>query len=151
MDDKDKTGKHQFDADQLILNLNLRIPGEVNAISPVVEKVMWVVNQMGCAGGKEFEIELALQEALANAVVHGCKEDPGKEVEFVVACDRKKGMIIIVRDPGKGFDPDKIPNPVVGECLYSEHGRGVFLINQLMDEVEFKKGGTEIFMRKSKD
>ncbi len=139
----------EFDPDNLDLRLHLAIPADVKAISPVVEKVMWVVAKMGCADGKEFEIETALREALANAVVHGCKQDRKKEVEFLVACDEEKGMMILVRDPGAGFNPDEIPSPIEGQCLYSEHGRGIFLINQLMDEVRFEKGGTEIFMRKT--
>ena len=58
-------------------------------------------------------------------------------------------MLIIVRDPGGGFAPEEIPSPVSGECLYSAHGRGIYLINQLMDDVRFKRGGTEIHMRKN--
>ena len=138
----------EFDGQELLLRLDLTIPGSVTAIGPAVEKVMWVVRQMGCAEGKEFEIETALQESLANAVVHGCQKDPDKQVQFVVACDEQRGMLIVVRDPGGGFDPDGIPSPIVGQCIYSEHGRGIYLINQLMDEVRYERGGTEIYMRK---
>jgi serine/threonine-protein kinase RsbW len=65
-----------------------------------------------------------------------------------VACDESKGMLIVVRDPGPGFDPAAIPSPTVGQNIYRHHGRGIYLINQLMDEVSFDKGGTEIRMRK---
>jgi serine/threonine-protein kinase RsbW len=136
------------DEGQKLIQLNLTIPGEVKAIDPVVEKIMWVVEQMKCAEGKEFEVETALREALANAVVHGCGEDPKKRVQFIVACNAKQGMTIIVRDPGRGFDPEKVPNPVERDRLYSVHGRGIYLINQLMDEVRFEKGGSEIHMKK---
>jgi serine/threonine-protein kinase RsbW len=81
-------------------------------------------------------------------VVHGAKEDPSKTVECIVACDEQKGMLIMVRDPGPGFDPASIPNPCNGSNIYSSHGRGIFLINQLMDEVKFQKNGTEIHMLK---
>ena len=57
-------------------------------------------------------------------------------------------MIIIVRDPGKGFDPGLVPSPIVGKNIYADSGRGIFLINQLMDEVRFEKNGTEIWMIK---
>jgi serine/threonine-protein kinase RsbW len=70
-------------------------------------------------------------------------------VEFCVACDQMRGLLIVVRDPGPGFDPASIPNPTIGENIFSEHGRGIFLVNQLMDEVYFERGGTEIHMRKS--
>jgi serine/threonine-protein kinase RsbW len=57
-------------------------------------------------------------------------------------------MLIVVRDPGKGFDPGKIPSPIVGENVFANQGRGIYLINQLMDEVKFLKNGTEIHMIK---
>jgi serine/threonine-protein kinase RsbW len=65
-----------------------------------------------------------------------------------VACDEAHGMLIVVRDPGKGFDPATLPSPVNGERVFSDHGRGIYLINQLMDEVKFLKNGTEIHMIK---
>jgi serine/threonine-protein kinase RsbW len=138
----------KLEGEPLVLNLKLTIPGDVKAIDPAVEKIMWVVNRMGCAEGKEFEVETALREALANAVVHGCGENPRKQVEFVVACNAEKGVTIVVRDPGRGFDPGKVPSPVEGDQLYSVHGRGIYLINELMDDVRFEKGGSEIHMRK---
>jgi serine/threonine-protein kinase RsbW len=58
-------------------------------------------------------------------------------------------MLIVVRDPGEGFNPQSVPSPVMGQNVFSEHGRGIFLINQLMDEVRFERGGTEIHMKKA--
>ena len=52
------------------------------------------------------------------------------------------------KDPGSGFDPFRVPDPCNGENVYSNHGRGIYLINQLMDEVKFHKNGTEIHMVK---
>lgn len=138
----------EFEPQRLLLKLDLRIPGDPNAIGPVVENVMQIVREMGCAEGKEFEVELALQEALANAIIHGCCGDRQREVECCVACDENRGMLIVVRDPGKGFDPGAIPSPIEGQNIFSTHGRGIYLINQLMDEVHFDKGGTEIRMKK---
>lgn len=138
----------EFSSKRLILRLERTIPGDVKAIDPVVEKVMEVAAEMGCAAGKEFAIETALREALANAVIHGCRKDPHKKIQICVACDEDRGMLIVVRDPGGGFDPSQVPNPVVGERVFAEHGRGIYLINQLMDEVTITRGGTEIRMRK---
>jgi len=137
-----------FESEKLVVRLDMTIPADVEAITPVVDRVMTMVGEFGCGKGHEFAIEMALREALANAVIHGAKHDPEKQVEFCVACDAERGMLIVVRSPGEGFDPAKLPSPVVGQQIYSEHGRGIFLINQLMDEVRFEKGGTEIHMRK---
>jgi serine/threonine-protein kinase RsbW len=137
-----------FDPDQLNLRLRVTLAADRKAVDPVVQQVMSVVRQMNGVDGKEDAIELALQEALANAVIHGAKEDPSKIVECLVSSDKERGILIVVRDPGPGFSPQSIPGCTVGENLYSNHGRGIFLINQLMDQVEFKKNGTEIHMIK---
>jgi serine/threonine-protein kinase RsbW len=140
--------EYDFDPEKLKLRVRVTLAADRKSVDPVVEQVMEAVRQMKCADGKEDAIELSLQEALANAVVHGAKEDPSKIVECVVACDDQAGILIIVRDPGPGFDPKAIPACTVGENLFSNHGRGIFLINQLMDEVKFHKNGTEIHMVK---
>lgn len=132
----------------MILKLKVTLAADPNAIEPVVEGVMEIVREMQCAAGNEDAIELALSEALANAVVHGAKADPSKIIECDVGCDESRGMLIVVRDPGQGFDPNAIPSPVCGESIYSDHGRGIYLINELMDEVKFAKNGTEIHMIK---
>ena len=138
----------EFNAEDLILRLDLTLPADVNEIDPVVQRIMAIVSSMECGSGKEFEIETALREALANAVVHGCKGDPGHKIQVAVACDESRGMLIVVRDPGSGFDPRAIPSPTTGQNVFRSHGRGIYLINELMDEVRFEKGGTEIWMRK---
>ena len=137
-----------FDPERLSLRVRVTLAADRTAVDPVVEQVMAAVRDTKCVNGKADAIELALHEALANAVVHGAKEDPSKIVECIVACDEQRGVLIIVRDPGEGFDPKSIPSCTVGENLYSNHGRGIFLINQLMDEVQFRKNGTEIHMVK---
>jgi serine/threonine-protein kinase RsbW len=137
-----------FEADKLMVRFTAMVKADVNAIQPVVNGIMQIITGMKCGAGKEHEIELALQEAMANAVIHGCRNDPSKMVEACVACDQSRGLLIVVRDPGPGFDPASIPNPTKGQSVFSEHGRGIFLVNQLMDEVHFERGGTEIHMRK---
>ncbi|HEY3930010.1 MAG TPA: ATP-binding protein [Candidatus Koribacter sp.] len=116
-------------------------------VSPVVDQVMRMVQETACAVGKELDVELSLREALANAIKHGANGDSSKTVECRVSCG-PQGILIVVRDPGNGFDPNSVPDPLAGENIYSNHGRGIFLINKLMDEVKFEKNGTEIHMRK---
>jgi serine/threonine-protein kinase RsbW len=137
-----------FDPDGLQIRVRIEVPGRLDAISPAVERVMAEAHAMECSRGKEFEIETALREALANAIRHGCGHDETKSVEICVACDESQGMLIVVRDPGPGFDPAEIPSPTLGQNIFRHHGRGIYLISELMDEVWFEKGGTEIRMRK---
>ena len=144
----DSPSRIDFNSDNLKLRLKMNIAADRERVTEVVEGIMKVVRAMECACGQEADVELALQEALANAIVHGAHADRNKTVECRVACDDAHGMLIIVTDPGDGFDPATVPNPLLAENLYSSHGRGIFLINRLMDQVEFKHGGTEIHMRK---
>ena len=145
---EDAAAPIQFECDDLIVRLDVELPGDAAAITPVVDRVLALARDTGCAQGKEFEIETALREALANAVSYGCDHNASKTVQLSVACDRERGMIIVVRDPGPGFDPAQVPSPVAAEQLFSHHGRGIFLISQLMDHVEFGHGGREIRMHK---
>lgn len=139
----------EFEGKKLKVQLDITISAHPDSISPVVEAVLALAREMKCAVGKEFEIETAVRESLANAIHHGCGEDSSKRVECCVACDEAHGMLIVVRDPGPGFDPAAVASPIVGKNIYSNHGRGIYLINQLMDEVRFERGGSEIRMRKS--
>ena len=130
------------------MHFEVTLPADVAAISPVVGWVMRLVGELEYASGKEFEIEMALREALANAILHGCKADPAKKIDCSVTGDRDQGIMIVVRDPGTGFDPKAIPSPTDDPNLHSEHGRGILLISSLMDEVKHECNGTVIRMRK---
>jgi len=129
-------------------HFEVMLSADVSAISPVVGWVMRLVSDLEYAAGKEFEIEMALREALANAVTHGCKGDSTKKIECSVTGNKDRGILIVVRDPGPGFDYSDLPSPTEDENLFSERGRGIYLINKLMDEVEYKHNGSEIHMRK---
>jgi anti-sigma regulatory factor (Ser/Thr protein kinase) len=128
--------------------LNMVIPADAGAASSLCDGVMQVVREMKLAAGKEFEVELALREALANAIEHGCQSDPSKCIQCCVAGDESGDVVIVVRDPGPGFDPTRVPDPREGENLLRDGGRGIHLINEFMDEVRFAHDGREIQMRK---
>jgi serine/threonine-protein kinase RsbW len=138
----------EFHTDKLTLRVDELVPSNADAISPVVDKLMNVINESDCAPKESFDVETALREALANAVIHGNRQNPNKKVRICCACQPGRGLLIIVKDEGEGFDPATIPSPLVGEKINADHGRGIFLINQMMDAVEFRRGSTEIHMRK---
>ncbi len=127
--------------------LNLVIPADVAAISTVADGVMQLVHEKLGAEGRSVEIEIALREALANAIKHGCKNDPTKNVQCCLALEADGEILIIVRDPGPGFDASAVPNPLAGAGPTKTSGRGVFLINQFMDEVRYEDEGREVRMR----
>jgi serine/threonine-protein kinase RsbW len=120
----DSESTFDFLADKLLFKLQVTLAADKAAVDAVVQRIMASIRAKDCAAGKEQEIELALSEALANAVVHGAKSDTSKVVECDVACDANRSLLIVVRDPGDGFDPAAIPSPVIGQNIYSGHGRG---------------------------
>ena len=128
--------------------LNIVIPADPAAMERVIAGLKELL------AGKQWpeieiaKVELAVQEALANAIRHGCKNDPHKQVQCCITFDATGELVIVVRDPGTGFDLATVPNPLEGNNLLKGSGRGVFLINQLMDTAEFTEGGRKVLMRK---
>jgi serine/threonine-protein kinase RsbW len=95
----------------------------------------------------EIDILVALQEALANAVFHGCQDDSSETIHCSVAID-PTGFTIIVRDPGPGFDVEAATQSTKAGDNTTEHGRGISLMQGLMDEVTYRHGGAEVELRK---
>ena len=99
---------------------------------------------------EEHKIEMAVHESLINAIWHGNKNDPAKQVwlQFQIFGDR---LEIRVRDQGNGFDPDHIPDPLAESNLLKVSGRGIFLIRAYVDEFRVKSvvgSGTEVTLVK---
>ena len=138
----------QFDPRTSKLDVDVLIDSRIEAINPVVEKLMGLLTTNCCPHEHELAVEIALREALANAVIHGNHRNARKKVRVRVGCDSMRGILIAVKDQGEGFDPSLLPNPLIGEHVASDHGRGIFLINRLMDETHFEDRGREIHMRK---
>ncbi len=128
--------------------LNIVVPATPSSIPTVSEGVAQLLQRKHWPEDELIKVDLALQEALANGIRHGCKDDPTKHVQCCVTCDASGELLIVVRDPGSGFDATALPNPLEGDNVLKPGGRGVFLINQLMDEVAFADGGREVQMRK---
>jgi serine/threonine-protein kinase RsbW len=131
-----------------LLEIDAWIPSEINAISPLVERLMRLVEGSHCVTGEETAVELALREALSNAVVHGNRLDTHKLVHVRCRCKVGKGISITVSDQGQGFDPSAVPDPLSVDNLEADHGRGIHIMKLLMDEVSFEQRGTEVHMRK---
>jgi serine/threonine-protein kinase RsbW len=131
--------------------MNLTLPAVPSSILKVSEGVTQMLADKGWKEDDIIKVDLALQEALANGIRHGAKNDPTKFIQCVVTTDASGDLVIVVRDPGPGFDPQAVPNPLEGDNILKSSGRGVFLINQLMDEVTFADSGREVQMKKRKE
>ena len=129
------------------IELERSLPSNVAAISPFVDRLMLLLKKCGCVAEGESDVEIALREALANAIIHGNHENPQKHVHVRCRC-RRDGVSIAVKDEGRGFDISKAPDPTAPPNIGSVHGRGIYLMKTLMDEVRFEEGGVVVHMRK---
>jgi serine/threonine-protein kinase RsbW len=130
------------------VGLRNALPSDVDIISPFVDQLMRFISRFRAADGNNFEIDLALREALVNAVVHGNQQDPQKRVYVSCRCTTNGEVSITVEDEGNGFKHDALPDPTSPENCLQSAGRGVYLIKTLMDEVDFEQGGSVVHMRK---
>lgn len=90
-------------------------------------------------------IMLTLSEAATNAILHGNKENPEKKV--IIRSELTDGTLsITVKDEGAGFDPSNIPDPLKEENLLNVGGRGVYLIKEYADDLQFYENGTKLKM-----
>jgi serine/threonine-protein kinase RsbW len=132
------------------LDIKRSLPSEVTAISPFVDKLMLLMRKCRCLPEGETDGEIALREALANAILHGNHEDPQKHVHVSCRCQFDE-VSIAVRDEGQGFDINQVPDPTAPGNIGCVHGRGILLMKLAMDEVSFERGGQEVHMRKKLD
>lgn len=126
------------------------LPSRVASVETMIHKALAALGRCGCHDGIRTDIEIALREALHNAVVHGNGRDPRKRVRVECFEQPDKSLVVVVRDNGRGFNPSRVDDPTKPENLYRETGRGIYMIRHFMDEVKFKRGGREIHMRKKR-
>jgi serine/threonine-protein kinase RsbW len=128
--------------------LSFRFQSDAGRIPDAIDQVMSLIRLSGCVRGQEIQVELALHEALHNAVVHGNRRNPEKWVHVRCACDAGLGVSIVIRDEGLGFDPGRIDEVATHRGLVLR-GRGLLIMRSYMDLVWFEKGGTEVHLWKN--
>jgi serine/threonine-protein kinase RsbW len=130
------------------IELQRSFPSDLRAMSACVDQLMRFILSFRSTDGSEIEIEAALREAVANAVVHGNSENPCKRVYVECRCYKDGEVSITVRDEGSGFALNTVPDPTMPENRMFTHGRGIYLMEKLMDEVTFERSGAVVHMRK---
>ena len=127
------------------VSFTMTIPAETGRIQPAVDLVSRRIRPLGYPQPiRDFDIPLAVTEALANAVVHGSGRDPSKYVTLAIEASPEI-FTCTVSDEGPGFDPGSGPDAEPSDEP-ATHGRGLMLIKNLMTEVVFRAAGKEIQM-----
>ena len=128
------------------------ISSKIEAIDEAVQKATAFASGAGFGDDALFGIDMAVREALANAVKHGNELDETKQVE-VTLISLEIGMEIMIRDFGKGFDVSKVPDPTNPENILKASGRGILFMHNFVDKVEWQRhaeGGIIVKMTKNR-
>ena len=137
-----------LEKDKLALRFRETIPSTFEALEEVLENLLALARELECDAGHLEDAELALREALVNAIIHGNRSDPEKKVVVSCFCQPHRGLLLAVQDEGPGFDPKKVPDPTRAECLLRTHGRGLFLMRRSMDHVRISHSGRRVTLLK---
>ena len=127
--------------------IEFELPSDLALMNGVLEYLQERVAKLGLIRPERSNLFVALDEAFVNAVKHGNKNDLTKLVKITAELSPKEAAFT-VEDEGEGFDIREIPNPCDPENLFRTSGRGVLLIYNIMDEVEYNAQGNRVKMIK---
>jgi serine/threonine-protein kinase RsbW len=130
--------------------LRLSIGSDLEEVDLVGVAIQSTLEQIGVEADQSHWLVMSVREAVINAIIHGNQQDPTKRVRVEVDLDGPD-YVVRVADEGEGFDPDSLPDPTAPENLLRPSGRGVFLMRQFADLIEYSfpaNRGTVVTMRK---
>jgi len=132
------------------INRSVVVGSTSSAIAGVRKQILSTLEANNFSQDDIFAVHLALEEAFLNALTHGNKMDPDKEIKIDYSVKSEK-IEITMADEGNGFNPESVPDPRLGENLYKTEGRGLFLVRAYMDMVEFNDRGNCVRMVRYKE
>lgn len=123
------------------------IPSRVEYLDGILNHLSERLVKLGIVEPESIDVVVALDEAIVNAIKHGNGYDPTKTVRIVAQINRHEARFVI-EDEGTGFSPQDVPDPCAPENLLRPSGRGLLLIRNIMDEVEYNSRGNVVTMVK---
>ena len=139
MDIAAEFGIREQDLEQIV------IPSDLRAAKEPEQRILDELARQGYSEDARFAIKLALEEALTNAIKHGNRNDPRKHVTIRYRITPQRA-IIAIRDEGRGFCPDNVPDPTADENLERPNGRGIMLMHAYMTRVRYNPAGNEVWL-----
>ena len=126
------------------LQAEIAMRSQLGEIADMIERLRSDPELLSRIHGREAAFLIAMREALVNAVTHGNRHDTSRKVYVQYACESDDSLSILIRDEGDGFDPSIVPIP---KDMGEDSKRGIHLMASCMDEVQFRRNGTEVYMR----
>jgi serine/threonine-protein kinase RsbW len=145
---KSMMSEPEYRLQDVVLRFQATIESCRDLLASECDRIMGIAKTLPCVHGDLSDLHLALLEAMVNAVIHGNHEDSAKRVGICAGCTGRGQLLISVTDEGYGFDPAALPDPTYDVNIDSTHGRGVFLMKHLVDDVRFNLGGRQVVRRK---
>ncbi len=127
--------------------IEFELPSDITLMNGVLQYLIERVAKLGVIKPERSNLFIALDEAFVNAVKHGNKNDPTKLVRITAELSPQEARFT-VEDEGEGFDVEQIPDPRDPDNLFKASGRGVLLIYNIMDKVEYNARGNRLTMIK---
>ena len=125
------------------------IPSDASACRRLLDDTLRQLETLHWSRRDIFAVQLAVSEALDNAISHGNLSDETKRVRFCCRLSPEK-IHVEIADEGHGFDPDGLPDPTLPDHLGCPHGRGVMLMRAFMSRVKFCKHGSHVVLEKDR-
>ena len=128
----------------------LSLPSRIDTVATAAAAVAEFLSRSGITEDAAFGIDMAVREAVTNAVIHGNQQDKNKTVDVTLKSS-PDAVEISVHDQGAGFNPEDVPDPTAEENILKASGRGIFFMRSFMDEVNWlirPGGGTTVRMLK---
>jgi serine/threonine-protein kinase RsbW len=128
----------------------LSLPSRIDTVATAAAAVAEFLSRSGITEDAAFGIDMAVREAVTNAVLHGNQQDENKTVDVTLKSS-PDAVEISVHDQGAGFNPADVPDPTAEENILKASGRGIFFMRSFMDEVNWlirPGGGTTVRMLK---
>lgn len=123
--------------------LRMVLGSDLSELEKVEQFVDQIVNASNANEELTGSIMLLLSEAATNGMIHGNKQQPGKEVTLE-AVIREGEILITVTDQGDGFNPDDVPDPLAEQNLLKTSGRGLYLMREYADDVQYNEKGNQL-------
>jgi len=129
-----------------IMLKKIKIESDINNLGIVENTIDSVTSGAGINPDNYGKILVSTLEAVNNAIIHGNGSDKNKFVEIEIIL-KENFLQVTITDEGKGFKPEKVPDPTLPENIESINGRGVFLMSKLADEIKFNKKGNSVKLK----
>ena len=129
------------------MKTSLNLVSTSESLTVVEKKIDEVTKEANVNEDLYGNVLVAVTEGVNNAIHHGNKSNPEKNVDINIEINTDNQLVFIIKDQGEGFDPDALPDPTDPANIEKPHGRGVFLMQQLSDEIEYEDEGRTVIIK----